>query len=313
MTRRQAKPPVAGGQSSPRSESWFALLHSDWHAGYRYGICPPDVELDPLDEEDGDEPFVPQLTTTQGILWEWLLADLAKSREIIDGRAWYHVHVGDICHGTNLGEIVTPRLADQPVIAAMAMKPWHATIPNLQGMRIIKGTAVHSMKHGSLEMITAAAIRAQMRERGEMPRFGVRAFYHDELDIGDVRFDIAHKGPPPGRRVWLDSNELRWYVRDIMLYHLKNGRRPPQAVIRGHYHDRRITHVHEHLDSGLVDTWGIIVPAYSIFVDDWTRGATQSKAHMNSGTILLECRDKEIIKVHDLTHTLDLRHKEVLR
>lgn len=289
--------------SNARDDTEFAIMQADLHFGYRFGYLMPGTVLEAFDEEDGD--LEPELTATQKVLAKWNDSDYEKTVALTDGRPSFYMMEGDVCHGTIVGDVVSPRLSDQPDMAVQGLARW-MKIPGLKAGRFVKGTWVHSHKHGSLELITARELRAKTG-------VDVRAYYHMSLTIAGVEFDLAHKGPAPGKRQWLDANELRFYVRSIMERALVNGKKPPAVVARGHYHERRFAHVHEHLESGVVDTWGIILPAYAIFKDDYTNHATQAKSHMNAGTVVVEFRNGKVIEVHDFTHTMDLRRHEILK
>jgi hypothetical protein len=283
-----------------RKGSSFAVLHSDPHFGYRFGYMKPGTVLEAFDEADGD--LEPELTATQRVLAKWNDEDFENVNALVDGRPSVYIVEGDVCHGTWVGETVSPRLADQPDMAVQGLTRW-VQRKGVAKVRFVKGTAVHSHKHGSLELLTARLLRATTGK-------DVRAYYHMVLPFDGVSFDLAHKGPPPGKRQWLDANELRLYVRNIMMRSLINGYRPPHVIVRGHFHERRFAHVHEHLDDRVVDSWGVIMPAYSIFKDDWTNHATQAKSHMNAGTVVVEIRDRKVLNIHDFTHTYDLRRHE---
>lgn len=283
-------------------DSFWLIVHADTHVGYRFGLLAPYCMLDPIDEEE-EGPFNPALTGTQEVLWDWNCSDFEQVVARLDDRPAYYLHVGDVCHGTFVGDVVTPRLADQPKLAAQTLMRW-LHLPNVRAGWLIKGTAIHSHKHGTMELQTADLL-------SEGTGKPVKAWYHVELDLHGVRVDAAHKGPHTGRRKWLDGNDLRLYTRDVMMTFLENGMDPPDLLLRAHYHDRRIAHVHEHLLERTVDTWAAICPAYSIHRDDYTRNATQSKWFMNSGTLLVDVRDGEITRVFDFTHSLDLRRREV--
>jgi hypothetical protein len=284
----------------PPERTCFAILQTDPHFGYRFGLLKPETHLESFDEADGD--FVPELTVTQEQLWQWNSEDFAAISELTAGAPTALLLEGDVCHGTWVGDVVSPRMADQPVMAVAGLKRW-VELPQIQLVRFVKGTRVHSHGHGSLELLTAHILQL---ETGKP----VGVSYHMNLSLAGVSFDLAHKGPAPGKRQWLDANELRLYVRSIMERDLVNGKRPPHVVVRGHYHERRFAHVHEHREKDVVDTWGIIVPAYSIFKDDYTNHSTQAKSHMNAGTVVVEFQGGKVRDVHDFTHTFDLRKRE---
>lgn len=284
----------------PRDSTCFAVLQTDHHFGYRFGLLKPETELKSFDEADGG--FVPELTVTQEILWRWNTEDFENVKELTAGRPTAFLLEGDVCHGTYVGDVVSPRQGDQPMMAMQGLKRW-VELPQVRLVRMVKGTRVHSHGHGSQELLSAALLEYETGKKVEVS-------YHMNLGLAGVDFDLAHKGPAPGKRQWLDANELRLYVRSIMERALVNGQRPPHVVVRGHYHERRFAHVHEHLETSVVDTWGIIVPAYSIFKDDYTNHSTQAKSHMNAGTVVVEFKNGGVREVHDFTHTFDLRKRE---
>lgn len=276
----------------------------DPHGGHRFGLMLPGVVLPPLDE--GDDEWVPQLSATQKKLAEWYEQDRQAVLDLADGDDIFLLMGGDVIQGTLLREqlLVSPRLSDQFAIAEHFLEPW-CRLPNLRFMRFCKGTGVHVMNKGSAELTIAQHLRE---------RFGkdISAWYHMDLKAYGVEIDVAHHGPPTGSRSWLRGNELRYYTRSIMDDHLKNGRRPPDLVLRGHYHDRTLELVHIHTWGETFRTWAAICPAYSIFADDYTLKATRSKDHMTAGLLAFEIIDGQVKQIYDWAHTLDIRKREVI-
>lgn len=278
---------------------------ADTHGGYLFGLLNPKTELPPF-EDISPEPFKPKLTPTQEMIWELFVKDKQEIVRLAGDDEIFLIHVGDVTQGTLLRNqmLVTPRLADQLLIAKDVISTW-IELPNLKTARFVKGSGIHSMKHGSSELELAHYFRKKYNK-------DIQAWYHMILDIDNVIIDVAHKGSTSGKRKWLEGNEVRRYIQDIALKEIINGRRPPDIVLRGHYHDRVMATAHIHTDKLTHHIWGAICPAYSLFgTDDWTKSATASKGYMTVGTLALEIINNKLIEIHDFTHSIDIRRHEI--
>ena len=306
---------------------------ADTHAGYQFGLCPPNIKLPKMDDylakiltapspqEQLDglfdgwydyEVWTPELTATQVQLNAWYEQDYKAVLDWIDGDPFYLLHLGDTCQGNAMPRqyLMTPRMIDQVIIAEEILTPI-AMQKNCLGGRFVKGTTWHTYSHGSAEMTVARLLQQKTRKP-------FKVWYHIDMELGGVKYDIAHHGPTNSTREWLAGNLLRYYTRDIVARHLKNGIEPPDVVLRGHYHDRKIELWIEHLHERTIETWAAICPAYALFMDDYTLKATKSKPFMTAGMLVTEQIDGKVMGVrdtigdHQLVHTVDIRMKEQL-
>ena len=286
-----------------RQRSIIAVM-SDPHANYKFGLMRTGIRLDP--EDEGEDDWYPSSTPTQRMLWGWQVEDREAIVALADGDRMGFLLAGDVGHGTLLPDNtrVSPRLSDEYAIATDFLLPW-AQLPNMAWMRFVHGTGVHSMRRGSAELLVAKQLR-------DLTSKDIAAWYHMDLRVDGITIDVAHKGPTTGVRVWLEGNEVRYYVRSLMLKFLVDGERPPDIVLRGHYHDRIIEDIHVHTRKATFRTWGVVCPANSLFIDDYTKSATKSKEFMTAGMLAIEVIDGRIVDIHDFSHVADIRRHEVI-
>lgn len=284
--------------------SKYLLYMSDPHCGHRFGLLPYGVTLPPIDDQGGR--WTPEMTETQkrmADLWE---KDIKEVNEIAKRSDLLIVVGGDVTQGDQAKypdkELVSPRQADQHMIAWQTFEPL-VKRKNCLGIRFVKGTGSHVFGHGSSEILLAE----YLNELG----YNADTVYHYEIEYGGPRFDVSHHGPSPGIREWTAGNQVRYYVRSIMSHEIANGRTPPDAVLRGHYHERRLVPVEYSLETETLMTWGVIAPSYSL-ADDYTRKATRSKRHIHVGVLLAEIYKGRIVHWHELIHDFDLAKREVI-
>jgi hypothetical protein len=297
------KPSVKRSLKRSIKRSIIAVM-SDPHANYLYGLMRTGIVLDPRDEQE--DAWLVESTPTQRMLWDWQVADYEAIVALAAGDRMGFLLAGDVGHGTFLPDNtrVSTRLSDEYAIAVDFLLPW-AQLPNMAWMRFVHGSGVHSMKRGSAELLVAQELRDRTGK-------DIRAWYHLDLRVDGLMLDVAHKGPPTGSRVWLEGNEVRYYTRSLMLKFLVDGERPPDAVLRGHYHDRILELVHIHTRKETYRTWGVICPANALFIDDYTKSATKSKEFMTAGMLAIEVIDGRIVDIHDFSHVADIRRHEVI-
>lgn len=281
----------------------IVVFLSDPHCGHRFGLLNPLTQLPHL--EDIGLPWIPEKTELQRIIWTFYKQDLDKVISFANSDPIHLIMMGDIVQGTLLYDqkLVTARAADQKIIAQDVFKYWF-DLPNLVQARFIKGTAVHSMKHGSVE-IELAHFFSQVYKKD------IQAYHHILLNIDGVELDCAHHGPGSGIREWTKGNILRLYTKDIMFKSIGRHEKPPDMIVRGHFHERVLELVHIHADGMTHKTWGVICPAYSIFADSWTQKVTKSSSYMTCGLVMAEIIDGRIKEVIDLVHSIDIRKREV--
>lgn len=282
----------------------IVALLSDTHHGHRLGLCSPNTVLEDITNGNVTR-FSPQLSETQKFMWEvheWGKEEvfkLAGKDEVI------LIHDGDPTHGkAPFLETMTTRMDDQFLIAEATFDEW-AKHKNVKTIRFAAGTGVHEMGESSSSLNIANALRRSYPEKD------ISVVYHGLLDIKGFTIDYAHHGPSIGSRIWLTGNELRYYLRSLMLGEIMDGRRPPHLVVRGHYHTYRREFLEMTMQGKPVDSWAMLLPGFT-FKDDYTRRATKSDFKQTVGMIALEIIDGQLSRTFPFIKTIDIRTKEVI-
>jgi len=259
---------------------------SDTHGGHKLGLCLPTVVLERM--ENGQvEKYNPQLSETQKFMaetYEWGVSEIIKlagKDEIIP------IFNGDPTHGkASFLEVMGTRMSDQIDIAKEPIDRW-LQYKNVRTVRLSIGTGIHELGEGSASILITHALR------DKYPNKDIGVVYHGVLDIDGFLIDYAHHGPNIGTRVWLEGNELRYYLRSIMLGSILKGRTPPNLVLRGHYHQYK----REWLELNGYESWICLLPGFT-FKDDYTRRATRSQSDQSVGMLAFELIDGHLHKVH---------------
>lgn len=195
---------------------------TDVHVGSKLGICPRGFK-----SRDGE---IVGLNRLQEISWEhWgeVWSEIEKSKKptviILGGEMIDNNH-----HNTH--EIWTPAPKTMRDAAIELLKPV-CHLPNVVKVYGVLGTPVHSGQVGEHD-------EEVYRDIGAVP-IGSELYYgvHDvRLHISGVLFDVAHQGPPPGRYPQSLGNSARLYAKAHIDTAYKRGIRPPDAILRGHFH-----------------------------------------------------------------------------
>jgi hypothetical protein len=274
---------------------------SDTHAGNTGGLLNPNTTLYAEDEEGNPYPWQPELNASQRYLWELYTENIRKVEAWAAGDEVVVLHTGDECQGDKYKQLlVSTRLSDQIEIAYYNLLPWY-DLPNLKAMRVVAGTQAHNFGEGSAAVLVAKLLAK------EEPRVSTLPLYHGLLTVNGVVVDYAHHGPHPGSRDWLKGNVARYYLRDLMTREIKKRRRPPDLVLRGHFH----TPVHEYLEDCGYASRLFILPSYCM-IGDHGRQVTRSQYEITHGTLAFEIVDGRIVGEKRLYKTIDIRTKETL-
>ena len=295
-----SKKPKGKAKERPPRRVVVALM-SDCHCGHQLGLMAPDTEL----IDDDGNPWTPQLTKVQEYLHDLHISHknsvvaLAADDEILV------IHDGDATQGNRYpSRWVSERESDQVKIAAQALRPW-LDLPNVKTMRVLVGTGAHNYGRGSAEVLLAELLQAQY------PTASVKAMYHGLYDIAGVTFDIAHHGTYPGSRGWLYGDGPVRYLRDIMNDAIENGREPPRVVARGHHHVWCRRTLHKDTDTRTYESDIINTPSYT-GLTDYAHQAARSPSKVTNGMAAIECVEGQVVGIHRLTATLDVRTREEL-
>lgn len=273
------------------------LILSDMHAGHKLALMNPTVSLP--DGEGGA--WKPSPTPTQTRLWQWWTEGLAWARERVGNDPVSVLINGDVTTGIKYGDgLVSSRAFDQIAIAAANLIPL-LTWPTVGKLALIQGTQAHDWSEGGASFLVAELLRSGF------PALGIQVLRHALLDLDGVAIDAAHHGPPPGGRVWLRGNMLRYAVRDMMMDHLLREQRPPDVVLRAHYHTavRETVRVGEHTTEALISP-GLCGLTY------YVQQATRSVYLLSFGLALVTVEDGRLLALDSWVRAEDLRTRVTL-
>jgi hypothetical protein len=277
---------------------------ADMHSGHKLGFCHPDTILWDEDQEGNPVARSVSLGKFQEFTYDYVTAEVLPGIvAFADGAPIVLVHDGDLTHGiVFMPELCANTFDDQTQIAFWNLKPW-MELPNVVAARLVTGTDVHTFD-GSSEAVVTRLLRAAY------PDIDVRAVNHMLLSVNGAMFDIAHHGASPSIRTWLQGNQLRYYLRDIMLDALSAGKAPPSVVLRAHYH-QWIPHEVLNIYSGgvLYQSIAMLLPCLCGLTSHG-RKVTKSINKITIGCVAVEVIDGKIGRIAHLIKVLDLRTKE---
>ena len=315
---------------------WFG----DTHGGHRLGLMKPGLTLYQEDEFGNLHPWQPTLTATQHYLWNLYLDDIAAVGDLAAGDPIIAYHVGDLTQGMKYrDQLVSSRLADQFIIARHNIEQWFA-LDNLTRLDLIVGTPSHTFAEATAPILVKEILEA----RTDLP---IHVVYHARPTIQNVIFDAAHHGPSSGIREWTQGNQLRYYLRSLMIHDVLRGRHPPHLVLRAHFHKYwpenvriRLSHVllaflrlletaraTDGTIAGLSleDLWThnlntitvyesqiILLPSYC-GMGEHGRKATGSSSTLSNGLVAAEIIDGHLHHVHVFETELDIRSTETIQ
>jgi len=274
------------------------------HGGHKLGLCTPDTILKQI--ENGEiKNYSPQLSETQKFMsnvYEWGISEtlqLAGEDDVV------LIHDGDPTHGKAIFlQLMSSQLSDQLLIAQANIERW-LQYKNVKTIRFAVGTGLHELGEGSSSILVANALQ------GKYPNINISVVYHGLLDVDGFLIDYAHHGPYIGSRKWLEGNELRYYLRSIMMSELMEGHTPPHLVMRGHYHVYRREYLEICVNGKSYESWAVLLPGFT-FKDDYTRRATKSEYKQTVGLLAFELLDGHLYQMHRFTKSVDIRTREIL-
>lgn len=259
-----------------------------------------------MEDEMGDQyQMTPELTATQKYLWQLREENIAALVDKAKGERIDYLHAGDQTQGNKYAtQLVSTALIAQFEIAFANAQPV-LDIDNLATARFVHGTASHEFMEGSTggllqKMYTLA-----------YPEKNIKHTWHSLLDFDGFTIDLAHHGPFPGSRKWLEGNIARYYLRDKMYDDLLAGKEPPMLFIRGHYHAKVWETLRMTTNGGWHTSHLIVVPSMC-GMGVYARQATRSGHRISNGMVIIEHDQGRIIDIDWKVKTLDIRTKEVL-
>lgn len=284
----------------PNYDRKIILSCSDFHSGHELGLANPETLLQ---RDEGDVPI--EINEGQAHLWGVIEGGIEEVKKLAEKDEVIVIHHGDVCQGNgHLTTKVSNRIADDVAIACANFDPI-ASITNVKSIRIAKGTGAHSFEFGSAEVLVAEHLKTKYQK-------DVQTVYHGLSTLpSGFTIDYAHHGPSAGRRNWLQGNEARYYLRDIMMNDLQAGDTPPDLVLRGHYHTL-VTEILWMRDHGNRYKSMLAVTPSMCLLDDFATKVTKSQARIVNGILAFEIIDNRIYDVHEFCVTLDIRTKETI-
>lgn len=285
-------------------QRYILALFSDIHSGFVLGLMNPETILE---AEDGDTVYKyhPQLSATQEHLWSRYEEDIDSVARFANGDPIVAVHNGDIAHGIKyIQQLVSTRMADQIVIGYYNMLPW-LEMNNVISLRLIYGTSAHNFGEGSADILVARWLAS------EFPNRDIQSYHHGLMNIGGVLVDFSHHGPYHGSRQWLTGNVANFYLRDLMTREIMRGKKPPDLVVRSHYHTYVKVTLNISIDDTDFESILVITPSYS-GAGDFARQHARSPYLITNGMVAVEIIDGEIGRVKRYSKTLDIRVKETI-
>jgi hypothetical protein len=274
---------------------------SDMHSGSRFGLMPPDIELEEEDENGNPGPFTPGLTASQKYLWEWHMLCLDELKRFAGDDEVMVLHNGDEVQGDKHPEhLVSTRPYDQVKIAIGNLSPFYG-LPQVKQVRLTMGTPAHTFLGGSAPMMV------KDRLVDLFPQVDTRLFRHAQAEVNGLTVDYAHHGPGTGSRAWLKGNVARYYLQSLMLEDVSAGNEPPGLVLRAHFHSP----VTERVEVGGRVGWLHVTPAMCTMNYHATQVA-RSPSRVSAGWTLFEIIDGKLEEQINLHTVMDVRTRETI-
>lgn len=283
---------------------------SDTHGGHEHGLVNPETTIEMvegIDTENSWEEMI-QLNHTQETLWEWYEKDSQDLTYLAGESPIILVHNGDIGSGIkHITQVRDTNIMNQVRVGEEILSPWY-TLPNLIKVLLATGTGAHDADVGTIGRLVARNLKLRYPH--------VETVVHSHFlvtlqEANELQIDIAHHGPPPGKRTWLEGNELRLHTRSLMLKDLENGYDPPAILARGHYHTFRYEVPTVVTDLGVYLTHAILLPSYCV-MDDFALKATQSEPYETIGMVGVEIVDGRVLSVIPFRRVIDLRREVII-
>jgi hypothetical protein len=267
---------------------------SDRHGGNRLGLMNPEVKL--FDSNRNPPIFTPNPTESQKELWKLELENIEKLNKLAGKDNVYYIEDGDPTQGNkHPSELVSDRIADQITIAVANSEPIYG-VKNLKAAHYAVGTGAHNLGKGSTDKLITDQLKLKY------PKIPIELCYHGCIYYDEFQVDYAHHGPYPGSRFHLSGNVARYYLQSLMMSHIARGEKPPDLVVRAHYHVPIIETVRL---GGY--TSHIIVSPSMCMIDDYTHQAAKSPDSVTCGMFVYEVINNKLLNIHEFTKTFDTR------
>jgi hypothetical protein len=271
-------------------------IESDLHGGNKLGLMRPGIVLEDLQQAGETRNWQPEATASQHALWELRQENIGKLMALVGDGELHYAQCGDGTQGNkHPAELVSTRLSDQITIAVDNAEPMLA-LPGLKSAVFVVGTGAHNFAQGSADVLVTGQLKAAH------PQIPIHLNYHALVDYSGYTVDYAHHGAYPGSREWLRGNSVRYYLQSLMMHQIRHGRKPPDLVVRGHYHAPVI----ETVRLGGYTSTAVVLPSMCM-IDDFAHQAARSPDDVTCGMMVAEIVDGRLVEMHQLTRTYDTR------
>ena len=281
----------------------IVLVIGDTHAGHILGLLRPNTMVD-MEVVKGEEMVVEKvelpINPVQHYLNKVFDKLLRETKKIAGDDKIILLHGGDITHGNRyVSQLVSSRISVQCQIAERIFTD-SIDLLGSSTVRLLKGTANHVFDEGGSDNLIASALEFKYPDKD------ILCYYHGTLDIDGVIIDVAHHGPPPGSRKWLEGNELRYHLRSRMMDEIMNQKVPPSLYLRFHYHRYMKETVSVLTDKEEFTSTIILCPSFCM-ADDYAIKVVKSPDKFYSGGIILEIVDGKLMNMIPKVVALDIR------
>lgn len=287
------------------------VVMADTHAGSKLALRNPDWIIQrkvPVEDDEGIihqeiEDYYPPVEPIQELLWEKYLKARDDFLYIAGKDPLFILHLAEVCEGTYYANSSMRLKKDEQVQIAVAnMAPWKG-VENVKMTRILSGDRPHEFDEGAAGRMVVNHLKKDFKN--------VRAIDHGMLNINGFKIDLAHKGPFPGSRKWLEGNVARYYLTDYMMRELiEFSRDPVDLVLRAHYHEPVEERRAFRFQGGMKRSALLIAPSMK-FPDAHAKSVTQNKFSAAIGMSLVEVVNKNILDFHHRFTVADTRTWEV--
>ncbi|OGH07415.1 MAG: hypothetical protein A2W22_03025 [Candidatus Levybacteria bacterium RBG_16_35_11] len=242
-------------------------------------------------------------TEVSQYLWELYSQHVQTVMQIAGGDDLIVFHLGDLTQGNRFGnELISNAIADQFIIAEYNLIPWFL-YKNLIAMEIFKGTIAHNFGMGTSDTVTEGYLSRRF------PHHKIEALWHGLFNHRGLTMDVAHHGPPIGKRNWLIGNEARYYLKSLIKDEIDHGGVPPRLILRGHRHTLAKETISMFVKDKEIEVTLISLPSYCGF-GEYTQQITLHFPFVTNGMVVFEVLDGQIHKTHFLIQTLDIRTRK---
>ena len=279
---------------------------TDKHALHTLGLLNPDTEFQRKGKNNEFYPYNRPLSPDQEDLWQVHQEIIDTSVKMADGDPIILYDLGDQGQGMKYtDDLESLYLANHIVAPYWNLVPW-MRIPNLRRAYLVAGTSSHDHGAGALTILITKMLSGEFQDKEIIP------VYHGLTKVAPgVDIDYSHHGPGQSARSWLEGNTARYYLRDIMMSELMEGKTPPKIVLRGDKHSIIFEELSIWNKNRFVKSQFAMIPPLCK-MGDFARQVTKSLSKIIYGGVIFEIIDGRMMEPVWITRTEDIRRKDEL-